>query len=265
MTPPASIAFWEPSRNGIAGDLKGKIIEIGMDATYNMNLKHLELYSVMAEYDSTGFPLGYCLLTTELAICIKKHSKALATWICCLRNTYGLMSVFTHVNKDMAGVGSLKEVWSNKISLCWWHLQQAVQTHMKNAKLSTTPYNVKHACAEFPFIDIGFVVIGHKPDHTEYEGGVLLDDVSGTQAPTQTVVTKQGLHIRIPAQPDPKSAMEMLNQSTLPKITIQIPILKKVSKAHDSAETANSNEEAESEDNNNKRSLSKHTFCKAIY
>ncbi|KAJ7833625.1 hypothetical protein B0H14DRAFT_2364226, partial [Mycena olivaceomarginata] len=33
----------------IAEPLKGKIVEVGVDATYNTNSKHLELYSIMAE------------------------------------------------------------------------------------------------------------------------------------------------------------------------------------------------------------------------
>ncbi|KAJ7217434.1 hypothetical protein C8J57DRAFT_1598609, partial [Mycena rebaudengoi] len=46
----------------IAEPLRGKIVEIGIDATYNTNSKHLELYSVLGEYDNAGFPLSYCLL-----------------------------------------------------------------------------------------------------------------------------------------------------------------------------------------------------------
>ncbi|KAF8524136.1 hypothetical protein BU17DRAFT_85239 [Hysterangium stoloniferum] len=48
--------------------LDGKVVEIGVDATYNTNSKHLELYSVMGEYDNAGFPLSYCLLSTSSAV-----------------------------------------------------------------------------------------------------------------------------------------------------------------------------------------------------
>ncbi|KAI5981987.1 hypothetical protein F5J12DRAFT_788454 [Pisolithus orientalis] len=41
----------------ISGMLEGKAVEIALDATYNTNAKHLELYSVLAEYDNAGFPL----------------------------------------------------------------------------------------------------------------------------------------------------------------------------------------------------------------
>lgn len=49
----------------IAEPLRGKIAEIGMDATCEWNL---ELYSIMGEYDNAGFPWTYCLLSTATAI-----------------------------------------------------------------------------------------------------------------------------------------------------------------------------------------------------
>ena len=65
--------------------LSGKIVEIGIDATCewqpssirnealtrqidNTNSRHLELYSVIGEYDNVGFPLSYCLLTTASSV-----------------------------------------------------------------------------------------------------------------------------------------------------------------------------------------------------
>ncbi|KAF8983555.1 hypothetical protein BDQ17DRAFT_1437354 [Cyathus striatus] len=38
----------------IAQRLMGKVVEISIDATYNTNSKHLELYSMMGEYDNAG-------------------------------------------------------------------------------------------------------------------------------------------------------------------------------------------------------------------
>ncbi|KAG2153487.1 uncharacterized protein EDB93DRAFT_1248751 [Suillus bovinus] len=57
--------------------LEGKVVEIGLDATYNTNAKHLELYSVLGEFDNAGFPLSYCLLSTATAIEIGKRTTAL--------------------------------------------------------------------------------------------------------------------------------------------------------------------------------------------
>ena len=63
----------------------------------------------------------------------------------------------------------MMEVWNPKIQLCWWHLKKAVRERMKKTKLSTTPYNVVEAHAEFPFIDPQFTPNG-RSDVRETEG-----------------------------------------------------------------------------------------------
>jgi hypothetical protein len=85
----------------------------------NTNSKHLELYSMMGEYDNAGFPVSYCLLSTSSAIDQGKCMQALTAWANCLHKKYGLKPVFTHVDKDMAEIGSLQSVWDAKISICW--------------------------------------------------------------------------------------------------------------------------------------------------
>ncbi|KAJ6629647.1 hypothetical protein B0H10DRAFT_1764886, partial [Mycena sp. CBHHK59/15] len=141
----------------IAEPLRGKIVEIGVDTTYNTNSKHLELYSIMGEQDGAGFPLSYLLLSTASSIDQGKRR--------------GIIAKFTHVNKDMAEIGMLKDVWNAKISLCWWHLRRAVRTRLASAKLSTTPYDPGRAHAEFSFINLAFVPQG-QADGGEYEGGI---------------------------------------------------------------------------------------------
>src|SRR5258708_33513376 len=102
--------------------------------TDNTNAKHLELYSIMGEYDNAGFSLSYCLLSTATAIDQRKRTKSLSAWATCLRDQYGVDAEFTHVDKDMAEIGTLKEVWQkSKISLCWWHLRRAVRTQLAKA------------------------------------------------------------------------------------------------------------------------------------
>ncbi|KAJ7931949.1 hypothetical protein B0H13DRAFT_1545554, partial [Mycena leptocephala] len=153
----------------IAMPLKGKVVEIGVDATYNTNSKHLELYSIMGEQDGAGFPLSYLLLSTASSIDQGKRTQALTAWAKCVRDAYGIIAQFAHVDKDMAEIGMLKGVWSAKISLCWWHLRRAVRTRLANKKLSTTPYNPDRAHAEFSFIAVAFVPLG-QADGGEYEG-----------------------------------------------------------------------------------------------
>jgi hypothetical protein len=85
----------------------------------NTNLKHLELYSIMGEYNNAGFPLSYCLLSMALAVGIGKCTGALTAWVNCLCNTYGVIPVFVHVNKDMVEIAMLWTSWKLKIQLCW--------------------------------------------------------------------------------------------------------------------------------------------------
>ena len=77
---------------------------------------------MMAEHDNAGFPLTYCLLSTATAIDHQKWMKALVAWTKCLCDKYHINPIFAHVDKDMAEVGCLRQVWNVKISLCWWHL-----------------------------------------------------------------------------------------------------------------------------------------------
>ena len=138
----------------------------------NTNSKHLELYTVLGEYDNAGFPLSYCLLSTVAATEIGKRTKALTAWGTVLREKYGVIPQFVHVDKDMAEIGSCRKTWPQaKIQLCWWHLRKAVRTRLQLAKLSTTPYNVERARGEFRFISAGFQPSG-KADAKECEGGV---------------------------------------------------------------------------------------------
>ncbi|KAJ7593158.1 hypothetical protein C8J56DRAFT_1045593 [Mycena floridula] len=76
----------------ILNGLRGKIVKIGLDATYNTNSSNLELYSIMGEYDNTGFLLTYCLLTTAQAVGIGKRKRALEAWAKVLRDKYGIIA-----------------------------------------------------------------------------------------------------------------------------------------------------------------------------
>ena len=155
----------------------------------NMNLRHLELYSVMAEHDNTGFHLSYCLLSTATAIDLGKQTKVLTAWAKCPKDKYGMNPKFVHVDKDMAEIRRARDVWNANISLCWWHLQQAVHTHLTNGKLSTTPYNVGCAHAEFPFVTLNFKPKG-KADPKEFEGRVHANADNSKQASATTTIAQ---------------------------------------------------------------------------
>jgi hypothetical protein len=135
-----------------------------------------------------------------------------------VRDTYGIIVKFTHVDKDMAEIGMLREVWNAKISLCWWHLHRAVRTRLASKKLSTTPYDPGRAHAEFSFINIAFVPAS-QADGEEYEGG-LPDTISPVvPAPQQprTLTMANGLRITIPAR-QPLASVP-LNAATPPVVS----------------------------------------------
>ncbi|KAJ7934879.1 hypothetical protein B0H13DRAFT_2481333, partial [Mycena leptocephala] len=153
-------------------------------------------------HDGAGFPLTYLLLSTSTSIDQGKRTKALTAWARCVRAKYGVEPRFTHVDKDMAKIGMLKDVWNAKISLCWWHLRRAVRTRLANAKLSTTPYDPGRAHAEFPFIDVTFVPMA-QADGGEYEGGQpeTVTPVVPASQPPRTFTAASGLRVTIPARP----------------------------------------------------------------
>ena len=88
----------------------------------------------MGKHDNA---LSYCPLSTATAVEIGKCMKALMAWADCLRHTYGVIPVFTHVDKDMAEIGMLRTTWALKIQLCWWHMCKAVCECLRKRKLLT--------------------------------------------------------------------------------------------------------------------------------
>ncbi|KAG6847469.1 hypothetical protein H0H93_007956 [Arthromyces matolae] len=256
------------SMKKIAAPLKGRIAEIGLDATYNTNSRHLELYSIMAEHDNAGYPLSYCLLSTATAIDQGKRTKALTAWATNLRDTLGLQPSFAHVDKDMAEIGALRRVWNAKISLCWWHLRRAVRTQLGKGKMTTTPYDPMQAAHEFQFIDPKFVPRS-KPNFDEYEGG-MPDSTSKATYPAPLLTQPSDIpSIRIPptqTQPTSKIAMAPRPKVDLKKSDVsggrlvisltQGPVNKTTTPMPTEDE-----EESENDDDENKR----RTFCPAIY
>ena len=69
----------------------------------NTNSKHLELFTVLGEYDNAGFPISYCLILTVNASDAGKKMKALIAWESVLCSKYGIIPQFIHVNKVEIG------------------------------------------------------------------------------------------------------------------------------------------------------------------
>ncbi|KAJ3978648.1 hypothetical protein F5890DRAFT_1655723 [Lentinula detonsa] len=135
-------------------------IEIALDATYETNSRHLELYALMCEYDNAGFPLSYCLLSTVDASGPGKRIKAISKWITRLRDKQG------H-GRNRIHYRSLAHGTNSNLLVAW---RKAIGEWISKTKLSTTPYNASRAHSEFDFIDPTFIPPG-QPDPGESEGG----------------------------------------------------------------------------------------------
>jgi hypothetical protein len=197
-----------------------KICQTLKDDVDNTNSKHLELYSIMGEYDNAGFPLTYCLLSTATAIDLGKRKKALAAWSKCLRDKYSIHPIFVHTDKDMGKIGSSQEVWEAKINLCWWHLRRAVRTRLAKAKLSSTPYNIDQAVGEFNFISADFIPPGTRVDVDDYEGGILDAEQPPIPANAMAPVAQPGAIQLPPLQPPLRGSTNLLRiKLALPDIT----------------------------------------------
>jgi len=156
------------------------------------------------------------LLSTATAIQIGKRTQALEAWCTVLRNKYGVIPKFVHVDKDMAEIGMVRTVWPTaKIQLCWWHLRKAVRERLAKGKLSTTPYDSQQAKMEFTFIDTAFQPLGI-PDPGDFEGGTK------DQVIVEQIDRPNALFIRLP-NPSPQCPSSATPTQT---ITIRQPLMK---------------------------------------
>ncbi|KAF7329636.1 SWIM-type domain-containing protein [Mycena kentingensis (nom. inval.)] len=193
----------------IAGPLREHLSEVAMDATYNTNSRNLELYAIMGELDNAGFPIAYCLLTTASAISQGKRKKSLSAFLSCVKAAYGINPEFTHVDKDTGEISALQAIFPRaKVSICWWHVDDAVGKRLRKAKLSTTPYKPAVARQQFDFIALDFRPVG-KPDKDEYEGGKPEDLPAEEDAPPPASLNPSRLPFRLPVpQPSPPRRLD---------------------------------------------------------
>ena len=187
----------------------------------NTNSRHLELYTVLGEFDNAGFPLSYCLLTTASSVEEGKCTKALAAWAAALCHEYGVVPHFVHTDKDMAEIGASRVVWPEaKHQLCWWHQREAVKRHLKG-NLLTSPYNTQRAIDEYAFIKRTFKPYG-RTDPNDCEGSVPGEtrerSTQGMNASTVPLTSKDpnSIKIRIPIARAMRSSQTI--QSTLDNV-----------------------------------------------
>jgi len=226
-----------------------------------MNSKHLELYTILGEYDNTGFPLSYCLLSTATSVEDGKRTKALEAWGTILRDKYGLIPRFVHTDKDMGEIGMSKQVWpSAKHQLSRWHEREAVRKRLKG-NLPTSPYNIVRAQAEYHFIESTFKPCG-RTDFADVEGAVPGEVqqreplVNNTNEPPFREDNPNSIKIRILMSQAVKTpASTSAPADCKPEsLKIRIPLLSTLRDGQ--APTSPENEESADEAN-----TTRHTFC----
>ncbi|KIJ51982.1 hypothetical protein M422DRAFT_243557 [Sphaerobolus stellatus SS14] len=140
MAPGVTTLGWGLKK--VVSCLKGQIVQVTLNATYNTNAKDLELYCCMGEYDNVGFPLAYCLLTMMSSITPGKCKITLTSFREAIKNSCKVNPCFMHTDKDIAKIKSGKTIWTlSKHQLYWWHIKKAINTCLKKSKQSTTPYD----------------------------------------------------------------------------------------------------------------------------
>jgi hypothetical protein len=124
----------------------------------------------------------------------------------------------------MAEIGAMKAVWDAKINLCWWHLRRAVRTRLAKTKLSTSPYNLDRAMAEYDFIKSEFIPAGTRVDINDYEGGIL-DEPPITSQPPSTAPKAASLPVSSSSAPNPHEPPENKPRMPLGNILrIKLPL-----------------------------------------
>ena len=61
--------------------------------------------------------------------------RELNAWGKYLQDEYGVMPKSAHMDKDMAKIGILREVWEVKLQLCWWLLHETVKEQLKKSEV----------------------------------------------------------------------------------------------------------------------------------
>jgi hypothetical protein len=111
------------------------IKEVFIDATYNTNYAGAELYAIVGETLGLTVPLFYMLFEIPRG---RKTMDGIRTQICTeffgFSASYGLAPIFVHLDHSAGEILAAKSSWPNcTISLCVWHVDQAIKRRIQNA------------------------------------------------------------------------------------------------------------------------------------
>ncbi|CAB5372059.1 unnamed protein product [Rhizophagus irregularis] len=127
--------------------------EIIVDSTFKTNQEHFELFVVNANY-AYNDPKNQ----------VNTRIQALREFFTSLRNE-GLLPTFVLIDKDAGEISAIEEAWSWTVNLqlCYWHLEHAIEWHLKDKKSKSTGYSKNKAIEahqQFDFIESTWIPTG---------------------------------------------------------------------------------------------------------
>ncbi|CAB4467142.1 unnamed protein product [Rhizophagus irregularis] len=148
--------------------------EIIVDSTFKTNQECFELFVVNANCGGYGMPIAYLYLLTcngttdaynDPKNQVNTRVQALREFFTSLRNE-GLLPTFILIDKDAGEISAIEEAWSWTVNLqlCYWHLEHAIERHLKDKKSKSTGYSKNKAIEahqQFDFIESIWIPTGY--------------------------------------------------------------------------------------------------------
>ncbi|CAG8759479.1 1974_t:CDS:2 [Dentiscutata erythropus] len=100
-----------------------------VDATYKTNALDYELYSVISQFDSSGFAMAY-LFVERINKKNNAYIEILASFFKALKDS-GLDQVYFFLtDKDFSQISAAQQIWPNiKVQICYWHLKKLFEEY----------------------------------------------------------------------------------------------------------------------------------------
>ncbi|CAG8653296.1 28384_t:CDS:2 [Gigaspora margarita] len=131
--------------------------EIIVDSTYKTNALDYELYSIIGQFDGSGFAMAYLFVEGKN----KKDGAATEILALFFESLYnlGMNNIqFFLTDKDYTQISAAQKIWPNaKIQICLWHIKRALKKRLAdNTPPKVITYSSYSANQVFRFIDIEF-------------------------------------------------------------------------------------------------------------
>ena len=149
--------------------------EVTMDATFGTNNAGMDLFALLAEFDGTGIPLGYCFIQVTPMEPSRRSEQGALTGILVqfLRRfqLLGLNPSFFGIDKDHSEIGAVTQVFPDaKVQLCFWHSKRAIRQKMRDTTKTSTQakYSPAEAQALIPSLEICWGSIPSRRPHGDH-------------------------------------------------------------------------------------------------